>query len=221
MTRQPSPPILSPVGGSATVLIATSAAGSCSSLRYRRHQQLPYRCLENRTSNPTLQQLWAHSNRCALPHRRFQMESHRAPPAFGNLQKLGRRAARQLPQSPQLHPQHMHPHRAHSLGPPRPTAVSNRHLTRSRAGSPSLSQTTFDSGRLELYDCSDVNLLLRQPLVQQILQSEDREIRVMLELRLLDKTWDEVGKELGMSGGQARLRLQRALKDLRGDRGDT
>ena len=58
-------------------------------------------------------------------------------------------------------------------------------------------------------------------LVQQILQSEDREIRVMLELRLLDKTWDEVGKELGMSGGQARLRLQRALKDLRGDRGDT
>jgi DNA-directed RNA polymerase specialized sigma24 family protein len=43
----------------------------------------------------------------------------------------------------------------------------------------------------------------------------------MLELRLLDKTWDEVGKELGMSGGQARLRLQRALKDLRGDRGDT
>jgi DNA-directed RNA polymerase specialized sigma24 family protein len=58
-------------------------------------------------------------------------------------------------------------------------------------------------------------------LVQQILQSEDREIRVMLELRLLDKTWDEVGKELGMSGGQARLRLQRALKDLRGDRGET
>ena len=43
--------------------------------------------------SPTLQQLWAHSNRCSLPHRRFQMESHRAPPVLRNLQKLGRRAS--------------------------------------------------------------------------------------------------------------------------------
>src|SRR5437879_4501821 len=92
------------------------------------------------------------------------MESHRAPPIFRNLQKLGRRASRQLPQSPQLHPQHMHPNRACSLGLPRPKAVSNRHLTRSRTRPPSLSQTTFDFARLELYACSNVNLLLRQPL---------------------------------------------------------
>jgi DDE family transposase len=59
---------------------------------------------ENRASNPTLQQFWAHRNRCSLPNRRFQVESHRAPPVFRNLQKLGRRASRHLPQSPQLHP---------------------------------------------------------------------------------------------------------------------
>ncbi len=47
---------------------------------------------------------------------------------------------------------------------PRPEgSVSNRHLTRSRAHPPSLSQTTFDFARLELYACSNVNLLLRQP----------------------------------------------------------
>src|ERR1039458_2676827 len=92
------------------------------------------------------------------------MESHRAPPVFQNLQKLGRRASRQLPQSPQLHPQHMHPNRALGLGLPRPDAVSNQHLTRSRATPSSLPQPPFDSPRLELYDCSNVNLLLRQPL---------------------------------------------------------
>jgi hypothetical protein len=54
--------------------------------------------------------------------------------------------------------------RARRLGLPRPKAVSNRHLTRSRARPPPLHQTTFDPARLELYDCSNVNLLLRQPL---------------------------------------------------------
>jgi hypothetical protein len=49
--------------------------------------------LEDRTSKPALQQLWAHSKRCSLPHRGFQMESHRAPSVFRNLQKLGRRAS--------------------------------------------------------------------------------------------------------------------------------
>jgi hypothetical protein len=58
----------------------------------------------------------------------------------------------------------MHPNRARSLGLPRPETLSNWHLTRSSAGPPSVHQTTFDSARLELYDCSDVNLLLRQPL---------------------------------------------------------
>ena len=42
----------------------------------------------------------------------------------------------------------------------------NWQLTRSRRSSPPLHQTAFDSARLELYACSDVNLLLRQPLVR-------------------------------------------------------
>jgi DNA-directed RNA polymerase specialized sigma24 family protein len=82
-----------------------------------------------------------------------------------------------------------------------------------------LSQEIVDSLGVPAQDwLEDVELSI---LVQQILERKNREVRLMLELRLLDKTWDGVGKALGMSGGQARLRLQRALKDLRGDRGDT
>ena len=58
-----------------------------------------------------------------------------------------------------------------SLGLPRPKAVSNRRLTRSRARPPSLSQTTFDFAHLELYACSNVNLLLRQPLASRTLRA--------------------------------------------------
>jgi len=53
--------------------------------------------------------------------------------------------------------------------------------------------------------------------IDQILRGHDQEIRVMLQLRLLDKTWDQIGKVLGMSGGQARLRFRRALQHIRGD----
>ena len=82
-----------------------------------------------------------------------------------------------------------------------------------------LSQEIVDSLGIPAQDwLEDIELSI---LVHQLLHCQNREIRVMLELRLLDKTWDEVGKALGMSGGQVRLRLQRALKDLRGDRGDT
>jgi DNA-directed RNA polymerase specialized sigma24 family protein len=54
--------------------------------------------------------------------------------------------------------------------------------------------------------------------VDQVLQNHAREIRVMLRLRLLDKTWDHVGEALGMSGGQARLRFYRALEEIRANR---
>jgi hypothetical protein len=57
--------------------------------------------------------------------------------------------------------------------------------------------------------------------VNQILQGQDREIRLMLQLRVLGNTWDQVGKILGLSGGQARLRFWRALRDILGDRGST
>ncbi|HEV3329429.1 MAG TPA: hypothetical protein VG096_00500, partial [Bryobacteraceae bacterium] len=39
--------------------------------------------------------------------------------------------------------------------------------------------------------------------VDQVLQYHDHEIRLMLRYRLLEKTWDQIGKLLGMSGGQA------------------
>ena len=87
----------------------------------------------------------------------------RAPPVFRNLQELGRQASRQLPQSRQLHPQYLHSNWACGLGLPRPQRLSNWQLTRSRRSPPSLHQTTFHSARLELHDCSHVNLLLRQP----------------------------------------------------------
>jgi DNA-directed RNA polymerase specialized sigma24 family protein len=51
--------------------------------------------------------------------------------------------------------------------------------------------------------------------VDQVLQSKDLEIRLMLRYRLLEKTWDQIGQLLGMSGGQARLRFRRALQDIR------
>jgi DNA-directed RNA polymerase specialized sigma24 family protein len=54
--------------------------------------------------------------------------------------------------------------------------------------------------------------------VDQVFQGHDREIRVMLELRLLNKTWDHIGDVLGMSGGQARLRFYRALEQIRANR---
>jgi DNA-directed RNA polymerase specialized sigma24 family protein len=54
--------------------------------------------------------------------------------------------------------------------------------------------------------------------VDQVLQGHDSEIRVMLQLRLLKKTWDHIGKVLGMSGGQARLRFRRALNQIRANR---
>jgi DNA-directed RNA polymerase specialized sigma24 family protein len=64
--------------------------------------------------------------------------------------------------------------------------------------------------------------------IDQILQGHDHEIRVMLQLRLLDRTWAQIGRALGMSGGQARLRFRRALRYIRGggtgpgpDRGGT
>ena len=51
--------------------------------------------------------------------------------------------------------------------------------------------------------------------VDQVLQGHPSEIRTMLQLRLLRKTWDQIGEALGMSGGQARLRFRRALEDIR------
>ena len=58
-------------------------------LRFDRAEVAP----GNRTAKPTLQQLWAYRNRCSLPYRGFQMESHRTPSVLRNLQELGRRVS--------------------------------------------------------------------------------------------------------------------------------
>lgn len=50
--------------------------------------------------------------------------------------------------------------------------------------------------------------------VDQVLNGQPTEIRMMLFFRTLGKTWDQVGSLLGLTGGQARLRFQRALRQI-------
>jgi DNA-directed RNA polymerase specialized sigma24 family protein len=51
--------------------------------------------------------------------------------------------------------------------------------------------------------------------IDQLLRSQDREIRMMLQYRLLDETWDRIGSMAGLTAGQARLRFQRAVQHIR------
>jgi DNA-directed RNA polymerase specialized sigma24 family protein len=50
--------------------------------------------------------------------------------------------------------------------------------------------------------------------VDQVLNSKPTEIRIMLYFRILGKTWDQVGSVLGLTGGQARLRFYRTLRQI-------
>jgi DNA-directed RNA polymerase specialized sigma24 family protein len=47
----------------------------------------------------------------------------------------------------------------------------------------------------------------------QILEGHSRDTRTMLQLRLLDHTWPQIGGVLGISGDQARLRFRRAMEE--------
>jgi len=51
-------------------------------------------------------------------------------------------------------------------------------------------------------------------LAEQIGQHLEPTIREMFHLRLLERTWEEIGKLLGLTAGQARLRFYRALERL-------
>ena len=65
-----------------------------------------------------------------------------------------------------------------------------------------------DSQReLELWICAD-----------QALRGEDAEFRGMLQHRLMDETWREVGKAFGMTGEQARRRFNRRWARIQWDR---
>jgi len=47
----------------------------------------------------------------------------------------------------------------------------------------------------------------------QILEGHNRDVRTMLELRLLRYSWPEIGRVLGLGGDQARLRFRRAMEE--------
>ena len=57
--------------------------------RLRRQQQLHFLALEDRTPGSSMQSLRDRRHHLSLPDRRLQVESHRAPVVFRNLQKLG------------------------------------------------------------------------------------------------------------------------------------
>jgi hypothetical protein len=49
--------------------------------------------------------------------------------------------------------------------------------------------------------------------IDQILEGHNRDTRTMLQLRLLDYTWPQIGSVLGITGDQARLRFRRAMEE--------
>lgn len=51
----------------------------------------------------------------------------------------------------------------------------------------------------------------------QILEGHNPDTRTILELRLLDHTWPEIGRVLGISEDQARLRFRRAMEQTDDD----
>ena len=50
----------------------------------------------------------------------------------------------------------------------------------------------------------------------QILEGHNPDTRTMLQLRLLDRTWPQIGSVLGITGDQARLRFRRAMEETDG-----
>lgn len=112
-----------------------------------------------------------------------------------------------------------HPGRVHSLGALCRVAAENyvktikkrdrrldfRGLSRDIEAT-FLPATADLQGELELWVCAD-----------QVLRGEDAEFRAMLQRRLMDETWPEVGKALGMTGEQARRRFHRRREQIQWD----
>jgi DNA-directed RNA polymerase specialized sigma24 family protein len=51
-------------------------------------------------------------------------------------------------------------------------------------------------------------------LAEEIGQHFEADVREMFYLRLLEWGWEDIGKHLGLTAGQARLRFRRALEKL-------
>src|SRR5208282_5874606 len=118
--------------------------------RYRRQQQLPLSCLENRAPVPTGQLLCPGRDRCPLSHRRFQVESHRASPLLRGLTQLGGRTAGLLPEVPQLCSHHPNPNRTSGHCLSRPPILSLRSQTHIRSNCLTSSAPSRISARMEL-----------------------------------------------------------------------
>src|SRR5215472_11736019 len=121
--------------------------------------------LENPDPVPTGQLLCSGRNRGSLPHRSFQMESHRAPSLFRSLTKLGWRTSGFLPENPQLCSHHQHPHRTSSHGLSRSPPLSLWCKTNPRSDRRPPLTSPRNPARVELHDqATNVELFLRAPL---------------------------------------------------------
>jgi len=77
----------SPTGGSATARTATAAAGICSSWPILAAVTVAVPAPGKRNCKANSATALDSQNRCSLPHGRFQMESHRAPPCSPKFSK--------------------------------------------------------------------------------------------------------------------------------------
>src|SRR5258708_29385641 len=164
MTPQLLPPTPSPAGGSATAPTATAAADSCLSLPIPAAATVAVP-LPGKPNFKLTSAIALGSPCLSLP---IPLVLPNGIPS----------SIACFPKSPKTGPPSLStvtPKSSTSFAIPTPEPGSQSRLTStagiiplaphpSRAGPPSLHQTTFGSARLELYDCSDVNLLLRQPL---------------------------------------------------------
>src|SRR5215470_8237729 len=96
------------------------------------------------------------------------MESYRASSVLGNLQKLGRRAARQLPKDPPLYSLHQNSNRLIGHRPPGPSILPHRLGAESRrTGGPSRPPTR-NPAQVELHYLTQfVKLFLRRSLARR------------------------------------------------------
>src|SRR5258708_22247891 len=168
MTPQLLPPTPSPAGGSATAPTATAAADSCLSLPIPAAATVAVP-LPGKPNFKLTSAIALGSPCLSLP---IPLVLPNGIPS----------SIACFPKSPKTGPPSLStvtPKSSTSFAIPTPEPGSQSRLTStagiiplaphpSRAGPPSLHQTTFGSARLELYDCSDVNLLLRQPLGSRV-----------------------------------------------------
>src|SRR5215470_13685639 len=128
------------------------------------------------------------------------MESYRASSVLGNLQTLGRRAARQLPKDPPLYSLHQNSNRLIGHRPPGPSILPHRLGAESRrTGGPSRPPTR-NPAQVELLSHS-----IREVIFASVLSSDVRGER-MAE-RLFERVTACVRTAARSAGASARVDL--------------